>query len=243
MRKLNSRFGPIPELQQVAQYSQSSAQNQSSASPEIRHECLLSCHQTLIYLGDLSRYRTTEKLDKDPTWGPAIGYYNLAAILRPSSGLAFHQQSIIAFEEADHFRATYYLYRAIAVEEPHPKAIDNLELEFKKARKAWDSGDLRPRFNPQDRAGSRKALLAWFVRLHSLCFLGQDFPGHDQLENEIRSHLIAEIKDQATDGVLSKIAFVNIAAQYTAANRFQSEGIKYKTWRQQLILVRIARSY
>ena len=213
----------------MAQYSQTSAQGQASVSPDTRHECLLSCHQTLVYLGDLSRYRTTEKLDKEPKWGPAIGYYNLAAVLRPSSGLAFHQQSIIAFEEADHFRATYYLYRAIAVEEPHPKAIDNLELEFKKARKAWDSGDLRPRFNPQDRAGPRKALLAWFIRLHSLCFLGQEFSAHEQLENEIKSHLLAEVKNQSTDGVLSKIAFVNVAAQYTAANRFQSMSMRYKS--------------
>lgn len=203
----------------MAQYKQAVAGVQ--ARPEVRHQCLLSCHQTLIYLGDLSRYRTTEKLDKDPTWAPAVGYYNLASFIRPSSGFAYNQQSIIAFEEADHFRATYYLYRAIAVEEPHPKAIDNLEIAVKKARKAWETGDLRPRSNPQDRDGPRKALLAWFVRLHSLCFLGQEFAGHHQLENEVISHFIAEIKGHSPDAVLSKIAFINLAAQHTAATRFQ----------------------
>lgn len=219
---LNSNFGPIPELQQIARQAANITRSKADVSPDLRHQALLSCHQTLIYLGDLSRYRTTEKLDKDPAWGPAIGYYSLAASLRPSSGLAYHQQSVIAFEEGDHLRATYYLYRSIVVEEPHPNAIANLELEFKRARKAWDTGELRPRPNPQDRNGPRKAMVSWFVRLHSLLYQGYTFPGHDQLETEVMSHLATVIKERPSDGIMLKLCFINFAAQSTAATRFQN---------------------
>jgi len=225
IRGLNSNFGPIPELQEVAQQSSDVIRSRQQVSLDLRQQALLSGHQTLIYLGDLSRYRTAEKLDRNPVWGPAIGFYGLAASLRPSSGLAFHQQSVIAFEEGDHLRAAYYLYRSIVVEEPHPNAIANLELEFKRARKAWDSGELRPRPNPQDPNGARKALLAWFVRLHSLLFQGHTFSGRDQLEAEVTSHLATELKGRASDGVLLKLCFINFAAQTTAATRFQSKSI------------------
>lgn len=191
-------------------------------SPQVQHSTLLSCHQTLIYLGDLSRYRATEKLDKEPDWGPAMGYYNLAVTLRPSSGLAFHQQSVIAFEENDHLRATYYLYRAIVVNEPHPNALANLEIEFRKVSKAWSNGEFIPKATPHDRNGTRKALIAWFIRLHSVCFKGQAFNGHAELESEVLSHLKSEIQRRALDGTVLKLCMINFAAQYTAADRFQS---------------------
>jgi len=220
IQKLNAIHGPIPELQQITHQDLSSA-SFSPASPGLRDQMLLSCHQTLIYLGDLSRYRTAEKLDKDPTWGPAMGYYSLASSLRPSSGLAFHQQSVVAFEEGDHLRATYYLYRSIVAEEPHPNALSNLEIQYRKVTRAWDSGELRPRVNPRDRSTTRKAMLAWFIRMHSLCFQGHTFSGHDQLETELMSHLATELKGQTFDGTLVKICLVNFAAQSTAARRFQ----------------------
>lgn len=190
-------------------------------SPEVHEATLLSCHQSLIYLGDLSRYRTTERLDREPAWGPAIGYYNLAGTLRPSSGVAFHQQSVVAFEEGSHFRCVYYLYRSIVVNEPHPHAVANLELEFRKVGKAWNSRELLPKSSPQDPSGPRKALLAWFVRLHSQCFQGQPFKGHEELENEVLGHMRIESQNRMVDGTVSKICFINFAAQYTAAMRFQ----------------------
>jgi len=182
---------------------------------------LQSCHRTLIYLGDLSRYRTTEKLDKEPSWGPATGYYNLASTLRPSSGLAFHQQSVIAFAEGDHLRAVYYLYRAILVDEPHPNASQNLDLEFQKVQKAWDSGKLIPRSSPQDPHGSRKIMVAWFVRLHSLCYYGKHFKGHDELENEVLNQLSMQMSTPGFEATLSKICFTNFAAQATAGIRLE----------------------
>lgn len=193
----------------------------TAPSPAVQKQTRLSCYQALIYLGDLSRYRTMEKLDREPAWGPAIGYYSLAGVLRPSSGIAFHQQSVIAFEEGDHFRAIYYLYRSIVVEEPHPLASQNLGLAFKKVGKAWDRGELLPRSSSQDPHGRRKALVAWFIRLHIQCSQGQPFSGHDELEKEVLSHLTFELQSPTVDGTISKLCLINFAAQHVSAGDFQ----------------------
>lgn len=176
----------------------------------------------MIYLGDLFRYRAAEKLDKTPDWGPAIGYYALAASLRPCSGTAFHQQSVVAFEQGDYLRSTYYLYRAIVVDEPHPNVIHNLELQFKKITTGWERGDLVPKNLPHDRTASRKALVAWFVRFHSLCYKGEHFSQYEELEKEVLSRAATEMKNGTLDAILTKMIFINFAAQATAASQFQS---------------------
>jgi len=196
---------------------------QEPVSPEVQAQVILSCHQTLIYLGDLFRYRAAEKLDKVPDWGPAIGYYALAIALRPSSGMAFHQQSVVAFEQGDYLRSTYYLYRAIVVTEPHPNATANLELQFKKITAGWDRGELIPKHSPSDRSASRKALISWFVRFHSMCYRGQHFSQYEELEKEVLSRVAYELKKRTLDGILSKMVFINVAAQATATTRFQSK--------------------
>lgn len=196
---------------------------QTPVSPEEQAQVVLSCHQILIYLGDLFRYRAAEKLDKTPDWGPAIGYYALAASLRPCSGLAYHQQSVVAFEQGDYLRSTYYLYRAIVVQEPHPNAIGNLEYQFKKITVRWEKGELAPKNLPHDRTASRKALVAWFVRFHSMCYKGNHFSQYEELEKEVLSRTASEIRNKTLDGVLSKMLFINFAAQDTAAFQFQSQ--------------------
>lgn len=198
-------------------------ESHSPPSPAVQHQVVLSCHQTLIYLGDLFRYRAAERLDKEPDWGPAIGYYDLAAALRPSSGMAYHQQSVIAFEQGDHLRSTYFLYRSIVVEEPHPNAIPNLELQFKKISTGWEKGELVPKSSPQDPTASRKALIAWFVRFHSMSYRGQHFSEYEELEREVLSRTSAELKNRSVDGLLLKMCFINFAAQSTAASQFRNK--------------------
>ena len=242
IQKLNARFGGIAELQRIARQVKSECKAlhifvpehtitdrpkalepspQTSESPEVQLQIILSCHQTLIYLGDLFRYRAAEKLDKVPDWGPAIGYYALAATLRPSSGTAFHQQSVVAFEQGDYLRSTYYLYRAIVVEEPHPNAIANLELQFKKITAGWDKGELVPKNLPNDKNASRKALIAWFIRFQSMCYKGQPFSQYEELEKEVLSRAASELKKRTLDNALPKMLFINFAAQATSASQFQ----------------------
>ena len=208
-------------------------------SPQLQAAVTLSCHQTLIYLGDLFRYRAAERLDKEPDWGPAIGYYALAASLRPESGLAFHQQSVVAFEQGDYLRSTYYLYRSINVIEPHPNAIPNLELQFKKITTGWQKGDLVPKNSPQDPVASRKALLSWFIRFHSLSYNGNLFTGYDELEREVLSRTVTEMKACALDGILSKMSLINFCAQATAGNQFENKPDQHKFMQSYFFFLRL----
>jgi hypothetical protein len=228
IHKLSITFGGIPELEAVAHQVKSDSQgesSQASVSPEMRKKVLYSCHQTLIYLGDLSRYRASEKLDKNPDFGPAIGYYSLACTLRPSSGMGHHQQAVVALEQRHHLRAIYHLYRAMVVAEPHPLAMNNLKLEFDKTNAAWDRGELIQRGPPNDPEASKRTLVGWFVRLHSMCYKGEQFRGYDELEREVLGQLGVELKHRSLDSTLMRMIMVNLAAQYDAGEKFQGMAI------------------
>lgn len=182
-------------------------------------------------LGDLSRYRETELVTKDRNWGPAIGYYDLAGTIYPISGASHNQIAVIALVDGNHLRATYHLYRALAVEEPHPTAKGNLEIEFKKILGAWDKGELISKGSAKDGSGPDKALLGWFMRLHARCYKGVEFAEHDELENEVLSQLAVDLKERSLEGTLQKLVLINIAAEFFAGIRIQGKPQSVKpTW-------------
>lgn len=221
---LDARFEGIPELRQVTQTWKHDARSEPSQQPlsaKLKHQILLSCHQTLIQLGDLSRYRETELGEKERNWGPAIGYYGLATEIYPDSGVSHNQQAVIAREDGNHFRTTYHLYRSLSTQERYPLAKQNLELEFKKIVSAWEKGELINNRSARDGNSAGRALVAWFVRLHSKCYKGEDFAEHDELENEVLSQLAIELKERSLDGMLYKIILINLAAEYFATIQMQ----------------------
>ena len=184
---------------------------------DLRLAVLLSCHRTLVRLGDLSRYRETELVTKERNWGPAIGYYDLAGAIRPSSGASHNQLAVIALADGNHLRATYHLYRALAVDEPHPTAKSNLEIEFKKILTAWDRSELISNEMQRDNQLPGKALLGWFMRLHARCHKGIDFAEHDELENEVLSQLAIDLKERSLEGTILKFVLINISAEFFAS--------------------------
>jgi hypothetical protein len=231
---LDTQFDGIAELRKIAhswknegrspleiagptnRYTAPANAQRKRLSPSLKEKVLLSCYQTLIYLGDLSRYRETELNDKTRNWGPAVGYYDLARELYPDSGHAHNQLAVIAQADGNHFRSTYHLYRSLASKQPHPQARPNLELDFKKIAAAWDKGEL---INAGH--GSGKAVVAWFTRLHSKLYKGIEFRGHDELENEVLSQITIEIKEQSLDSVLQKMILINMSAEYFATIQMQ----------------------
>lgn len=224
IQHLSSHYAGIPELEQVARkFSFESlpvvppVQLDSSLVKRI----IISCHATLIRLGDLSRYREKELVvGKQRNWGPAIGYYDLATIIRPASGASHNQLAVIASEDVNHLRATYHLYRALSAQEPHPTSKSNLELEFRKILSAWTKRELIPR---EDAGIPGKALTPWFVYLHAQCYKGLDFQEHDELENEVLSQLTVDLKERSLEGTLQKFVLINIAAEECARSRARTE--------------------
>lgn len=244
IQRLSSHFGGIAELEKVAQKFNFESKDSAridrwgekkkkkanycfsldlSAEPPVnldahlRGRVLLSCHATLIRLGDLSRYRETElATGKNRNWGPAIGYYDLASVINPDSGASHNQLAVIALADGNHLRATYHLYRALSAKDPHPTSKGNLEIEFRKIMNAWAKRELIPR---EDAGIPGKALTPWFVYLHAQCYKGVDFPEHDELENEVLSQLAVDLKERSLEGTLLKFCLINIAAEDFARAR------------------------
>ncbi len=147
----------------------------------------------------------------------------MAGAIFPASGASHNQLAVIARTDANHLRATYHLYRALAVEEPHPSAKGNLEIEFKKIHAAWSRGESVANPLQRDSQGPGKALVGWFMRLHARCYAGIEFSEHDELENEVLSQLAVDLKERSLEGTLNKFILINIAAEYFAGIRLKGE--------------------
>ena len=193
-------------------------------SAEIKGLIVKSCHATLVRLGDLSRYRETELQTKERNWGPAIGYYDLATYVIPSSGLPHNQLAVIALADGQHVRALYQLYRAQAVTQPHPSAKGNLDIEFKKIIQLKTKNELFPRSGPMF---PERTVDAWFSYLHALCEKGDKWPEHEDMENELLSQLSVLVKEKAMESQLQKFSLINMAAEYIAGQQARGKFLKY----------------
>ncbi len=210
------------EVLRAYNHADGGAGTKAEVSRLLERQAVLSCYQALVRLGDLSRYRETELASKDRNWGPAIGYYELACSIFPASGVAHNQLAVVALADGNHLRATYHLYRALAVDDPHPSSMGNLEIVFKKVVNAWTKGNLIPK-GPASENRSAKVLAAWFVLLHARCYKGEAFAGHDELESEVLCQLASSVRSQLPDATLLRIVLINISAEYLAGVKVQGE--------------------
>ncbi|KAI3994893.1 hypothetical protein MKX01_037444 [Papaver californicum] len=100
--------------------------------------CQFSCHRSLVFLGDLARYR---ELYGNPDaqgrkWSTAARHYLNASLIWPDSGNPQNQLAVLATYLGDEFLALYHCTRSLAVKEPFPDAWNNLILLFEKNRSA-----------------------------------------------------------------------------------------------------------
>lgn len=177
-----------------------------------------SCHKTLIYLGDLARYRTLMR-SKDRKWEGALSYYFLANELSPESGYGHHQCSVIYIETEDHLEVVYHLYRSLACDKPHPNAPTNLKREF---------SDLLKR----KATGIKHALVNWFVKLHAFYYQGKEFAERKELETEVDNRLAVSLKKGTGLGSnedLLKIILINICAYVGALAKTQGRKLSNPT--------------
>jgi len=191
-----------------------------------REHLLQSLHTTLIHLGDLSRYRETELSGKERNWGPAIGFYDLAVTILPSSGLSYNQLAVIALSDGNLFRATYQLYRALSSEEPHPQAENNLRRAFYKISAAWKANELSTIPAMTAGAGLPSGLIALYLRLISIFYHGKSFSEREELETEVITQLETNLTTKETDSSPTKLVIINIAAGHAAQERLmRAEGM------------------
>ncbi|KAK0622926.1 hypothetical protein B0T14DRAFT_564337 [Immersiella caudata] len=173
--------------------------------PEILEHINASFHRTLIYLGDLSRYRALLR-SKDRSFDTALTYYALANEMIPESGVGYHQCAIIYSETKNHLEIVYNLYRCIACERPAPLARQNLEHEFRDILQPVGGGGAKD---------SLEAMVKWFVKLHANYYQGEEFAGRKELEDEVDHRLAMALKtggEAGIDNILLKMVLTNITA-------------------------------
>ncbi|KAL8693757.1 MAG: hypothetical protein Q9224_003695, partial [Gallowayella concinna] len=234
IQKLASLPGGIREITAIARSLslditssnlEANLEAESQTSPEVQHALLQSCHQTLIRLGDLSRYREScfNTPAKKKKWEPAIGYYDLAIAVDPCSGLPYNQVAIIYRTEGNPIRTLYYLYRALSAHEPPPTAFDNLCLEFKRIQeKAWEPDGLIDA--PSLTEDPLTHMQCWFPLLHSLCFSGTATQEYDRLEGKILEQLCIGLNERSLDAdFVCMVVLSNIAADFAAGDRWQDD--------------------
>ena len=217
IQRLAACFG-LPELHRVVEGIKLEKMTITDAIPEppsdLPDAVLKSCHQTLIHLGDLSRYRAQAR-QKVPTYEAALTYYGLAHDLIPNSGFAHHQMGIVYLDDRKHLEIIYHFYRAWAIKQPHPNAKQNLESEFKTLlvpnAPARRSGPADP----------QEPFIAWFGKLHAHLYKGEPFAQHQELEDEVIHRLVMASKAPNTADMLLKMVLVNIASYHVASGKLR----------------------
>lgn len=184
---------------------------------------LRSCHRTIIQLGDLSRYREMEVGGEKRDWSAAIGFYDLAGSILPSSGQSQHQLAVLALADGNLFRAVYHLYRSLSTEEPHPLSEKNLTIAFNKISSGIEKGALPRNNNASKGKASFDALVGWHLRLITLCYQGRNLV-ETELEDEVSARFTLLLKEDESGPILHRLILVNIASTDAAQRRFQAAG-------------------
>ncbi|CAG8534106.1 12023_t:CDS:10 [Cetraspora pellucida] len=216
--------------------------SQHSYSDDIKQKAVLSCHKSLIFLGDLARYRELQTEKPRKNWSIACDYYNHARHLVPESGNPHNQLAVIATYSADEFSAVYHYYRSLVVRCPFLTAKDNISLLFHKARKS--SADApekiqeapqrdqkenggRRRFSHQRQVSSAaqsakirtgeatQAFFSDFIRLHSILYFRTDLESYSELKSAVLNQLKESVLSLALDpDQLLKFTAINMAASF-----------------------------
>ena len=188
--------------------------------PDEKNAALGITRDSLIYIGDLSRWRHKAHVDRQsstPQWKRSRLYYGLAHEVDPSSGLAKHQLAVLAQDDGKYFSALASLYQSVVSAYPHPQAINNLELLLTR-RLAVPINQIISKVKPShDQTNTVATLRAWFLQLHVNFYKGRPFEQRNEMESEVLSRLSQALKDGTNlDGTLLSMALITIAAEYIA---------------------------
>lgn len=178
-------------------------------------------HETLLHLGDLSRWRYQSQIGKpgDVEWRTAAKYYQLANEMLPNSGFGKHQEAVLALGANKYFYALSYLYHSMCAETPHPEANQNLDILLRKRLDIpWD--DLIQKVWTHDGGNTVATLRVWFLKFHLECYRGAEFSQYAQMESEVVTQLSNALKD-GTDlnSTLLNMVTISIGGEFVALDK------------------------
>lgn len=130
----------------------------------------VSCHRSLIYIGDLARYH--KDLYGDPAnkeWVKANIYYTKALKLWPENGHPHNQLAVLCTYKEDEFRTLYHYFRSLAVKIPFTTAKDNLTVLFEKNKNKYENPE-QSKPKSTEKSDKVEKFLKTFVRAHGILF-------------------------------------------------------------------------
>ena len=245
IQELALRFGGIPELEAIALKVSAEGQGhpykfehlltcradidrpkQAKEVAKLRPIVLESCFETLMQLGDLSRWREQKRLPGEVNWGPAIGFYDLAYALRPSSGKPQHQLAVLAASSnSGNLRILYHFYLSLGAVHPHPRASSNLNQEFKKIVAANEKAKLSKNVKEEDTNQQLIEIGNSFVNFHAEV---STFDSNDDFRaaaGKATRLLYHSLQESAVAPILQKIVLINLCAEHVAAERAKGNWI------------------
>ena len=182
---------------------------------------LLSCHRSLVFLGDLARYREQHREGGRRDWAAAANYYHQAVRLLPDFGNPHNQLAVLATYVDDDCSALYRYCRALCLLQPFGTAADNMKLLFQKNREKLAAMGVNVK--PKSRGAQQETVLrrfcTRFVRLHGmLTARGGALEGFEALQDAVGQ----DITFLGNGGVLTQeltlmLVLINIYSVYAAA--------------------------
>jgi hypothetical protein len=219
LQRMSSRYHTLPELQRALRGAAlkeivvPDSDHVDAAAAKIDKLVVASASRILVYLGDLARYRTLNRPEKDRKFDNSLAYYSLASDVDQDSGSPYNQMAVIYHEESRHLDIVYCLYRALLADHPHPGAAKNLGVEFKHLLKA----------TAPKGGKDHEALQFWFPRLHAHFEQGKTFSQHNELEKEVLGRFDMAVKAHNFSNGLLKMILINICAYEVASKKIQAE--------------------
>jgi hypothetical protein len=133
--KIHSKFGIldpfiVDELKLVWQEPTEFVQPKIP-SQELASQLYLLIYQSLIYMGDVSRYKELYA-EKYKRWAIARKFYQLAHYLNPNNGNPLNQLAVIDTLDNRHFSAIGMYINSLVAKEPFPTALENLHSQFER---------------------------------------------------------------------------------------------------------------
>lgn len=184
----------------------------------------VSCHRSLIFLGDLNRYREQHRDGPGgPDFSSAAKYYTRAIRLLPTIGNPFNQLAVLATYDDDECDALYRYCRSLCLRTPFDTARDNMRLLFEKNREKMQ----RLGQNSKRDAGAAKSILARFrtrfVRLHGILHTGRGLETFGEVQNQVMNDLAFLHKGGVLDRTLAlRLLAVNAFSLFQLHTTFDS---------------------
>ncbi|KAJ3322719.1 hypothetical protein HDV06_002770 [Boothiomyces sp. JEL0866] len=135
--KLNQKYGYLDEhiLNELQLVNENSSPEQRvQVDKDTQDRLVQFYYKSLIYLGDLARYRETHAEKRVKEYKTARKFYKMSLLINPNVGNPFNQLAVLDTYESREISAVEMYFRSLVVENPFPTAKDNLKVMFQKIK-------------------------------------------------------------------------------------------------------------